>query len=254
MPSLIKFDDYRNKYKNVAMERRDGVLQLTLHTDGHSLVWTLDVHDELPYLFTEIAGDRENKVVIMTGTGGAFCDQIDFSTFQHKNPRDWDNVRYEGSRLLNNLLAINVPVISAVNGPARYHPEIPVMSDVVIASNTTVFRDHHFSRGVVPGDGCHVVWTNLLGINRGRYFLLTGQHLDAATALNYGVVNEVLNPEDVLPRAWELAREFAAKPYLICRYTRDVLTDHYRRLMHAGIGHGLALEGLAKMDGLLSPK
>jgi len=248
MPSSIKFADYATKYKNVAMERRDGILQIKLHTDGKSLVWTLDVHDSLPYLFTEIASDRENKVVILTGAGDAFCNELDHSTFNSRNPEQWDNVWFEGQRLLNNLLAINVPVISAVNGPALFHAEIPVMSDVVLASETAVFKDPHFEVGNVPGDGCTVVWTHVLGPNRGRFFLLTGQELDAATALDYGVVNEVLAPRDLLPRAWELAEKFAAKPFLVRRYTREILTQEYKRLMHAGVGAGLSLQGLAKTN------
>ena len=253
MPSTIKFEDYANKYENVAMERHDGILLLRFHTGGEEFVWTLDAHDALPYLFSEIASDKENKVIILTGTGDAFCNKIDFSTFNSRNASEWENVLYEGSRLLNNLLAINVPVISAVNGPARYHPEIPVMSDIVIASNTAVFRDHHYSRGVVPGDGAHVIWTHILGPNRGRYFLFTGQDMDAATALQYGAVNEVVEPKDVLPRAWELAKVIAAKPFLVRRYTREVLTQQFKRLLHDGITVGLALEGLAKMDSLIPP-
>ena len=81
---------------------------------------------------------------------------------------------------MTNLLEIEVPVIGAVNGPATIHAEIPVMSDIVLASQTATFQDApHFPRGVVPGDGVHVVWPLLLGQNRGRYFLLTGQTLSA---------------------------------------------------------------------------
>ncbi|HSV83238.1 MAG TPA: enoyl-CoA hydratase/isomerase family protein [Ramlibacter sp.] len=246
MPSSIRLEDYATKYRNVQVERQDGILQLTFHTGGNSLVWTLEVHDALPYLFSDIASDRENKVVILTGAGNAFCDQLDHSTFQSRSPEQWDNILFEGQRLLNNLLAVNVPVIAAVNGPARFHSEIPVMSDIVLASDTAVFQDHHFKAGTVPGDGCHVVWNHVLGPNRGRYFLLTGQELDATTAREFGVVNEVLPAANLLPRAWELARSIAEKSFLARRYAREVLTQEYRRLMHAGVGPGLALQGLAK--------
>jgi enoyl-CoA hydratase/carnithine racemase len=104
----------------------------------------------------------------------------------------------------------------------------------------------------VPGDGCHVVWTHVLGPNRGRYFLLTGQELDARTALDYGVVNEVLPAKDLLPRARQLAQEIAGKTFLARRYAREVLTQEYKRLMHAGVGAGLALQGLAKTDRFFS--
>ena len=80
-----------------------------------------------------------------------------------------------------NLLNIEVPVISAINGPAWRHGEIPLLSDIVLAADTAAFQDSaHFPNGLVPGDGMHIVMPLLLGMNRGRYFLLTGQTLSGA--------------------------------------------------------------------------
>src|ERR1700729_1709504 len=104
-----------------------------------------------------------------------------------------EKIYLEGKRLLDNLLNIDVPVIGAVNGPARIHAELAVLSDIVLAAETAVFQDAaHMPNGVVPGDGVHVVWPLLLGPNRGRYFLLTGQRLSADEAQAAGVVSEVL--------------------------------------------------------------
>ena len=150
-----------------------------------------------------------------------------------------------------NLLDIEVPVISAINGPARIHPEIPVLSDVVLASETALFQDApHFMSGIVPGDGAHVVWPHVLGPNRGRYFLLMGQELDAQTAMSHGVVNEVLPRAKLLARAQEIARNIADKPPLTRRYTRVALTHRIKRLMHESLGYGLAIEALAAVDQL----
>jgi enoyl-CoA hydratase/carnithine racemase len=242
------FEEYSQKYRHVAMERRDGILQVTLHTNGDSMVWTGYAHDELSYAFTDIACDRENQVMILTGAGDDFCTQIDANSFELDNPRVWDNVLFEGQRLLNTLLAIPIPVIGVVNGPVTIHPEIPVMSDVVIASDRATLHDFHFMSGVTPGDGTHIVWTHVLGINRGRYFLLTGQTLGAKEALDVGVVNEVVPHDHALARAWEIARDMMAKPFLSRRYARAVLTQEYKRLFLQGLELGLALEGLGLSD------
>jgi enoyl-CoA hydratase/carnithine racemase len=87
-----------------------------------------------------------------------------------------------------------------------------------------------------------------LGINRGRYFLLTGQKLSAQEALNLGVVNEVLPREKLLPRAWELAAQLMKQPLLTRRYARVVLVQQLKRLMLDNLGYGLALEGLGASD------
>lgn len=245
-----KFADYKDKYRNIALERdTDGILLMRLHTKGGHFVWSEESHEELGYCFAEVGADRGNRVIVLTATGDVWCEEIDFASFKLNNPSEWDHTFYDGRKLLKNLLDIEVPIICAVNGPARFHPEIPVMSDIVVASETALFQDApHFMGGIVPGDGAHVVWTHVLGPNRGRYFLLMGQEIDARLALDYGVVGEVLPREDVLERAMEIARLFAGKTDLTLRYSRVILTQRYKRLMDEGLSLGLGMESLAAID------
>lgn len=246
-----QFGSYRDRYQNIKLERSDGVLSVTLHTGGKSFVWSALAHEELGYCFTDIANDRENKVVILTGSGENYCADIDAGSFKLSSASDWDSIFYDGRKLLTALLDIEVPVISAVNGPARIHPEIPILADIVLAAEAALFQDApHFMSGIVPGDGAHIVWPHVIGANRGRAFLLTGQELGAKTALEYGAVFEVLPQSRLLPRAQELAQAIAAKPFLTRRYTRLALTQRIKRLLQEGLGLGLALEALAAIDHL----
>jgi enoyl-CoA hydratase/carnithine racemase len=83
-----------------------------------------------------------------------------------------------------------------------------------------------------------------MGLNRARYFLLTAQLLSAKEALGFGLVNEVLPREQLMPRAWELARQIVQQPVINRRYTRIILNEYLRRPMNDLLGYGLALEGL----------
>ncbi len=250
---MTRLDDYGGKYPSVKMERRDGILQVTLHTAGKSLRWGMGVHAELPDAFSDIGRDPDNRVVIITGTGNEFSGPAATpgSTMFAKRPsaQTMDRIHWEGRHLLMNLLNIEVPVISAVNGPAWRHSEIPLLGDIVLAAEHAAFQDSaHFVSELVPGDGVHIVYPMLLGINRARYFLLTGQVIGAREALALGLVAEVLPADQLLPRAWALAESIAKRPTLLLRYTRLMFTEHIRRRMHELLGYGLAMESLAVME------
>jgi enoyl-CoA hydratase/carnithine racemase len=250
---MSRLEDYANKYQTVRFERRDGILQVTLHTEGQSLRWGFLPHGELPEAFHDIGGDRDNRVVILTGTGAEFSGpRATPGTSSFPARPGWeriDRIHWEGRHLLMRLLEIEVPMISAINGPAWRHSEIPLLCDIVLAADTAQFQDSaHFPSDVVPGDGMHIVMPLLLGLNRGRYYLLTGQTLDARKAHEFGLVAEVLPPDRLMARAWELAEELAKKPTLALRYTRLLLTEYLRRQMHDLLGYGLGMEMLALLE------
>jgi enoyl-CoA hydratase/carnithine racemase len=245
---MADFASYANSYRHIRCERQDGILQVTLHHQGGPAIWTsapTGIHAELGDAFYRIGRDVENRVVILTGTGDEFLTKMDMSGTEEINTRYWDRIYKEGKDLLQNLLEIEVPVIGAVNGPAFIHAELLTLSDIVIASERAAFADKaHVPGGVVPGDGAHVWWSMLLGPNRARHFLLTGAEIDAREGQRLGFVAEVVPHERTLARAWEVARELAAKPPLMLRYTRVAMTQPIKRRMLDDLGYGLMLEGM----------
>jgi enoyl-CoA hydratase/carnithine racemase len=202
----------------------------------------------LASLWDNVSRDPENSVVVLTGTGDSFIAEggVFAAESNWVTPHAWRHIHRVGRRLVMSHLDIEVPLIAAVNGPSLLHSEQALLCDVVIASETATFADHaHFLHGVVPGDGVHVIWSEVVGLNRARYLLLTGQVIDARTALDWGVVSEVHAPEALLPRAMELASLMAAKPPVALRTVRLVLTQDLRERMSRGVDFGLMTEGLA---------
>ena len=240
------FESYREKYENVRMKREDGILEVALHTRGGPLEFNGYVHEALVHAFRDIGDDRDNHVVILTGTGHEFCTRISPEGFDFLTPTGYDKILREGTKVLENLLDIEVPMIAALNGPVTVHSEYALLCDMVLAAEGAYFQDApHPAFGIVPGDGLHVVWPEVIGEIRGRYFLLSGQKLNAAEAKEYGAVNEVISREALLPRAWELARNLKKQSPLTLRYTRMALSTRFRRRLRESLSYGLALEGIS---------
>ena len=246
---MTKLDDYAQKFETIRFRREEGILEMTLHTNGGSQRFGPVPHAEMEQAFLDVSRDPDNQVIILTGTGEEFSGPAVVSSVGRAvpklTPEQWMKLGSEAKRFTMNMLAIEVPMIAAVNGPALRHPEVPLMCDIVLAAEQAAFQDSaHFRGGMVPGDGVHVVFPMLMGLNRARYFLLTAQLLSAKEALGFGLVNEVLPREQLMSRAWELARQILQQPVINRRYTRVILNEYLRRPMNDLLGYGLALEGL----------
>ncbi|GAB3740288.1 enoyl-CoA hydratase/isomerase family protein [Spirosoma lituiforme] len=247
------FEEYRDKYEFLAMERRDGILQVRLTTNGGPWVFTNAAHSGLGYAFADIAADRDNKVVIITGTGDVFCNSAVNSEvgyiFSHMTPQQVDEWYWDGKRFLAGLLKIEVPVITAINGPATIHGEIFMGGDIILASENATFQDAtHIPTGNVPGGDTQVIWEEILGPVRHRYFQFAGQTLNAQEALAFGAVNEVLPLEKLLPRAWEHARKLIELPALTLRYSRIAMNQRLRKLVLNEAGAGMAYLGVSLLE------
>jgi enoyl-CoA hydratase/carnithine racemase len=247
---MNRFEAYRESFPNARLIRsQTGVLEVALHSDGGVLVFNGHTHEQFVDLFHAIGSDSENRVVILTGSGNAFMETISPEGFDFFTPQGYDKIYREGRKVLMNILDIEVPLIAAVNGPARLHSEYILLADIVLATPSTVFQDKpHFEFGIVPGDGVHLLWQEVIGTIRGRYFILTRQELDAQTAKDWGAVNEIVSADKLLSRAREIAEGLAKLPPLTARYTRIALTQKLRRIVDEGVTLGLALEGISAAD------
>lgn len=253
---MSKFDEYSRNYKYINLERRSGILQITLHTDGGPLQWGLEPQEEFVRAFGDVGADLENRLIILTGTGDEFSgprfdpDRAAFFHGAELTASGVYSVHWNAKRLVTALLAIEVPMIAVVNGPAKRHADLALMCDIVIAADDATFEDTaHFHHGsIVPGDGINVVYTMLMGLNRARYLMLTGQVLSATEAKDMGLVSELLPRDKLLPRAWELAQQLAKKSDILLRYTRLVLTHPLKKLIDEGLPYFLAMEALSVLD------
>ena len=237
---------YFTAFQHIRMTRdAAGVLVVEFHKDGGPLVFDARDHTEFGEAFYRIGQDRANKVVILTGAGGAFIAGVDFASFGDvSDPLVWSQIHDEGTQTLENLANIRTPVIAAIEGAAHVHSEYALLADVIVAGKGATFHDlPHFAGGIVPGDGIYTTWSYRAGPTRAAAFLLDPKPIPAKTAEDWGVVSEVVADGRALARAKALAALYLKAPETTRRNTRIHFVQPLKERIVREVGSGLSLEG-----------
>jgi enoyl-CoA hydratase/carnithine racemase len=238
--------NYFSGYDNLKLTRdNNGVLVAEFHSNGGPFIMTAQSHTEFVDAFYRIAQDRANKIVILTGAGGDFIADVEWSSFGDvADPLVWSQVHDEGVQVLENIANIRVPVIAAIEGRAHVHSDYALLASVIVAADGATFQDvAHFSAGVAPGDGIFTTWSYRAGAGRAEAFLLNPQPITARTAQEWGVVAEVVANSKALNRALELAELYLKAPEVTRRNTRVHFIQPLKERIVREVGYGLSLEG-----------
>jgi len=243
-----EFDEYKERFKaHYTMSRRqDGVLTVQAHTKGGPIQLSVQNHRSLGQMLKTVGADPENEIMILTGSGEEFMMDSDPEGFRLEE-QDLDYWAYEYaykdgrinvSALINDL---EIPTIGALNGPG-FHAEICLMCDITICTEDTIIFDLHYDIGSVPADGIHCCFQELLGTKRAAYALLTGQAIDAKTALEYGMVNEVVPRERLLERAHQIADHIMTQPRTTRRLTTQIVRRPWRQRITSDLDGGFGIQ------------
>jgi len=197
----------------VLREVVDQVATVTLNRPEARNALSGALTSELDDVITELDGRDDVACIILTGADPAFCAGVDLKALSTE-PRGVQQERQSGPLAhLGFLPAHETPVIGAINGPTVTGGlELALCCDFLIASERARFADTHARVGAMPGAGLTIRLPELIGIDRARRMSFTGDFIDAATALAWGLVAEVVPHETLLPRARELAAAVASIP------------------------------------------
>src|ERR1700743_1838060 len=243
--------DYFSAYRQLKLKRdAKGVLVVEFHSNGGSCVMNAQAHTEFVDAFYRIGQDRANKIVIVTGAGGHFIGDIEWSSFGDvADPGIWIRIHDEGVQVLENIANIRVPVIASIEGRAHVHSDYALLASVIVAAEGATFQDvAHFSAGVAPGDGIFTTWSYRAGAGRAEAFLLNPQPLAARTAHEWGGVAEVVPDGKGPRRAGELAELYRKAPEVTRRDTRVHFIQPLKVRIVREVGYGLSLEGASAAD------
>jgi enoyl-CoA hydratase len=231
------------RYDAIVIDKRpDGVALATLNRPEKLNAVNATLHHELARLTREADDDNDVRVLVITGAGRAFCAGGDFSPKNDRDDGDAITMR-EGRQIVDHLLECSKPVISAVNGYAMgLGATVALLADVVFAARSAVFADTHVNMGIGAGDGGQVIWPLLMGVNRAKYFLMTGERVTATEAERMGLVNFVVDDGTVVDEALALAGRLARGPGLAISASKVAVNNYIRVISSLVLPLSLSLE------------
>ena len=204
-------------YETIKIEKQDGIAILTLNRPERLNAVNGAMHSELMSLFLDVQADTEVRAAVLTGAGRAFCAGGDFGGGAVMRSKTGLGMMQEARRIVDNLLDCEKPIVAAVNGAAAgLGATVALLCDVVVASKNARIGDPHVKMGITAGDGGAVIWPLLVGVNRAKYMLMTGDLVTADEAFQMGLVNRVVDEGESLNEGLAIARRLAnGAPYAV---------------------------------------
>jgi enoyl-CoA hydratase len=205
------------------------------------------LHWEFTQIWPVVDADPKTRVVVVTGAGKAFSAGGDLSLVEDMagNPDALTRTMREASDLVYNMINLDKPVVSAINGVAvGAGLVVALMADVSIIAETARFTDGHTRLGVAAGDHAAIIWPLLCGMAKAKYYLLTADFIDGREAERIGLVTMCLPPDQVMPKALDVADRLARGSQISIQWTKRALNNWLRQ---AGpiFDQSLALEMLS---------
>jgi enoyl-CoA hydratase/carnithine racemase len=202
----------QDRYETLLIDKREnGVAVVSLNRPDRLNAVNGRLHHELSTFTRDAERDRAVKVVVLAGEGRAFCAGGDFSDDSGAGDLSLEEAR----QIVDHLLELQKPIISAVQGYAMgLGATVALLCDVVVAGKSAVFADTHVKLGIGAGDGGQVIWPLLMGVNRAKWFLMTGERITGEALLDMGLVSFLVEDDQIMKKALECADQLEARAQL----------------------------------------
>src|SRR3984893_8984044 len=241
--------DYAD-YQHLLFDRRpNGVVLITINRPEVMNATNARLHWELTQVWRTIDADPAARVALVTGAGRAFSAGGDISLVEEMagNAEAVARTMREAADLVYNIIDLDKPVISAINGVAvGAGLVVPPLADISIIAETARFTDGHTRLGVAAGDHAAIIWPLLCGMAKAKYYLLTSDFIDGREAERIGLVSRGVPADKLMETALAVADALAGGSQPAIRFTKRALNNWLRQ---AGpiFDQSLALEMLTFM-------
>lgn len=221
------------------IEKKDGVATVTLNRPEAMNALSRALRAALHDAIAQLSGDDEVSVLVLTGAGRAFTAGLDLKELgSDPNGLGAANATGAAENPVLALLECPKPIIGAINGVAITGGfEVALACDVLIASTNARFADTHARVGIMPGWGLSQRLSRVIGPYRAKELSLSGNFLDAQTAADWGLVNRVVAPEELMPAALKLAADMATIPAETLATYKRIIDDGYNLPFGEAMAH-----------------
>jgi len=224
--------DYAD-YQHLLFERRpEGVLLVTINRPEALNATNDRLHWELTQVWLTIGADPEARVAVVTGAGRAFSagGDLDMVEANATDPRRLARTLHEASDLVYNMINLDKPVVSAINGVAvGAGLVVALLADISIIADDVRFTDGHTRLGVVAGDHAAILWPLLCGMAKAKYYLLTSDFIDGREAERIGLVSLAVPRAELMAKAFEVADKLGRGSQQAIRWTKRSLNNWLRQ-------------------------
>jgi enoyl-CoA hydratase len=234
------------KFQRLKFERRGRVLWVIIDAGPMNAV-DFELHEEFARVFFELQSDDDSDLIVLTGTGRAFCAGGDMDWFQEMidHPAKFRGITTDAKRIVNGLLELEKPIVCRLNGAAAgLGASIALLCDVIIADERALIGDPHVKVGLVAGDGGAVIWPQLIGFARAKEMLLTGDMMRATEAARMGLINYAVPADELDAKVDEMVGKISGNPRWAVRWTKTainlVLRDIANTVMDAAIAYEIS--------------
>lgn len=235
-------------YQHLSFDLKpNGVLLITINRPDVMNATNARLHWELTKVWNTVGEDDKTKVVVITGAGDkAFSAGGDLGWISQMagNHKVVSQAMREASDIVYNVLNLDKPIISAINGVAvGAGLAVAILADISIMSETARITDGHVRLGVGAGDHAAIIWPLLCGMAKAKYYLMTAEFIDGKEAERIGLVSLCCPPDQLMDKAFEVANKLAAGSQAAIRVTKKSL-NNWMRVAGPIFDNSLALEML----------
>jgi enoyl-CoA hydratase len=224
--------DYAD-YQHLTFDLKpNGVLLITINRPEVLNATNARLHWELTQVWGTVDADPRARVALVTGAGKAFSAGGDLQLVEQiaTDSEAGRRTMREAGDLVYNIINLDKPVVSAINGVAvGAGLVVALLADVSIMSETARITDGHTRLGVAAGDHAAIIWPLLCGMAKAKYYLLTCDFIDGREAERIGLVSLCVPPGELMARAWDVADRLAGGAQHAIRYTKRALNNWLRQ-------------------------